>query len=117
MLGLYLRDVIPFRRMIDPETPRHGFLFADKEKPWGTNVITKTLTTESEARIGFRLTWSDYRHIVKAIDRKFIRGKDALLDDDDDDFDDEEEDGDLSTVHDLMQAHSRRIGDQKYAQL
>src|SRR5271167_1754706 len=96
-------DVIPFRRMINPETPRHGLLFADKEKPWGTNVITKTLTTESEARIEFRLTWSEYRHIAKAIDRKFIRGDEALLDDDDDL---DNEDGDLSMVHDLMQAHS-----------
>jgi hypothetical protein len=33
MLALYLRDVIPFRHMINPETPRDGFLFADKDKP------------------------------------------------------------------------------------
>jgi len=115
MLGLYLRDVIPFRHMVNPETPRHGFLFADKDKPWGTDVITKVLTTETEARIAFRLTWSEYRHIAKAIDRKFIRGEDADLDDNDD-LDDDSED-DLSAVHDLMQAHSRRTGDQKYAQM
>lgn len=108
-----MRDVIPFRFLINAETPRHGFLFADGEKPWSTDVITETLTTESAARISFRLTWGDYRHVAKAIDREFIRGSDAIFDDDDE----EDEDEDPSEVHDLMQGHSNHMAEAKYGRL
>jgi hypothetical protein len=113
ILGLYIRDVIPFRFLINPQTPRHGYLFADAEKPWSTNVITETLSTETARRIGFKLTWADYRHVAKAIDRQFIRGRDAVFDD----YDDDEEDEDPSMVHDLMQTHSAHVGQVRYGRL
>ena len=106
--------MIPFRFLINPETPRHEFLFADVEKPWSTDVITETLTTESARCISFRLTWRDYRHVAKAIDREFIRGLNATFDDDDDDDD---EDEDPSEIHDLMQGHFNHIAETKYGRL
>jgi DEAD/DEAH box helicase len=105
--------VIPFRFLINAETPRHGFLFADAEKPWSTDVLTETLAIESAARISFRLTWADYRHVAKAIDREFIRGQDAILDD----YDGDEDDEDPSNVHDLMQTHSSHTAEVKYGRL
>jgi hypothetical protein len=99
--------------LIDPETPRHGFLFADGEKPWSTDVMTDILATESASRISFRLTWRDYRHVAKAIDREFIRGPDAVFDDYDDDDDEE----DSSEVHDLMHGHSAHVAEIKYGRL
>lgn len=113
MLGLYIRDVIPFRFLINPETPRHGFLFADAEKPWSTNEITETLVTESALRIGFALTWADYRHVAKAIDREFIRGADAVFDD----YDGDDEEEDPSELHDVMQGHSAHMGKRGYGKL
>jgi hypothetical protein len=107
---LYLRDVMPFRFLINPETPRHGFIFADKDKPWTTAKVTKVLTRETEARVGFRMTSSDYRHIAIAIDRKFIRGANA------EQYDDEEDD-DPEYAHDLMAAHSRHVAEARYARL
>jgi DEAD/DEAH box helicase len=112
-MGLYIRDVIPFRFLIDPETPRHGFLFADGETPWSTNMMTDILAMESASRISFRLTWGDYRHVAKAIDREFIRGPDAVFDDYDDDNDDENP----SEVHDLMHGHSAHVAEIKYGRL
>ena len=99
--------------MINPETPRHGFLFADAEKPWSTDVISETLATESATRLSFRLTWQDYRHVAKAIDREFIRGRDAVFDD----YDEDDEDEDPSMVHDLMQTHSPHVAQVKYGRL
>jgi len=119
MLGLYLRDVIPFRMMIDPDDkfPGNGLLFADKEgKPWDTSVLTDTLTKETEKRIGFRMTWQDYRHISKAIDRKFIRVPGSRVEEDDEGLDDEDE-GQPSAAHDLMQAHSVTTAVKNYARV
>lgn len=77
------------------------------------NEITETLGTESASRIGFRLTWGDYRHVAKAIDREFIRGPDAVFDD----YDGDEEDEDPSEIHDLMQGHSGHMGKKGYGRL
>lgn len=115
-MGLYIRDVIPFRFLIDPETPRHGFLFADGEKPWSTNVMTDILATESASRMSFRLTWGDYRHVAKAIDREFIRGQDAVFDDYDDEADDDEDENPFQ-AHDLMHGHSVHVAERKYGRL
>ena len=111
MMALYIREVIPFRFMIKPEISRDGFLFAEGGKPWSTNVLSDILITETEARIGFRMTWQDYRHIAKAIDRKFIRVMNE-------DVEDEDEDEENSTeVHDIMQGHSRSVGEKTYGKL
>jgi DEAD/DEAH box helicase len=75
--------------------------------------LTETLATESAARISFRLTWADYRHVAKAIDREFIRGRDAIFDD----YDEDDEDEDASKVHDLMQTHSNHTANVKYGRL
>jgi superfamily II DNA helicase RecQ len=50
-----------------------------------------------------------YRHLGKALDRQFIRG---LVDFNDDEND--EDLNDMDRVHDLMAAHSARIGNNKY---
>jgi len=60
MLAIYIRDVIPFRFMIDEEFPDHGFLFADKDGPWSTDILSKAFINETEAKLSFRMTWQDY---------------------------------------------------------
>jgi superfamily II DNA helicase RecQ len=96
--------------MLDETMPRHGFLFGDNKGPWTTEQLTNALTRETGTRLGFRMTVQEYRHIATAIDRKFIRGKDAEPDDDD------EEDGD-DDVHDLMAAHSSKLANARYARM
>jgi len=117
MLALYLRDVVPFRMMIDPDGfPKNGLLFADDDgEPWDTTVLTDTLTKETERRIGYRMTWQDYRHISKAIDRKFIRVPGSNVEEDDEGLDEDEEQS--NAVHDLMQAHSVSIATKHYARM
>ena len=105
--GIYLRDIIPFRFMINPNTPRHGFLFANSEEPWSTKQLTDALTRETTKRIGFRLTTQEYRHVSIAIDRKFIRVIQEP------DAEDEDEDD----VHDLMAAHSTKLATARYARM
>jgi len=94
--------------MINRDTPRHGFLFGDHNGPWQTERLTKALVRETKIRIGFRMTTQEYRHIAIAIDRKFIRRKEAEGDDD------EEEDDD---VHDLMAAHPTKVAVARYARM
>jgi len=36
LLVLYLTDVLPFQFLVNPDTPRHGFLFANTSGPWST---------------------------------------------------------------------------------
>ncbi len=91
--------------MINPNCPRNGFLFGDKDGPWKTQRQTDIFTRETSTRLGFRLTSQEYRHFSAALDRKFIRKKDT----DDEDFDPDEDDG-----HDLMAAHSSRIANNVY---
>ncbi len=97
-------DIIPFRFLIEPNTPRNGFLFGNNKGPWETEKITKVLVNESTKMLGFRLTMADYRHISVAIDRKFIRGIDLELTEDDDEDD----------PHDLMAAHRTRTAINRY---
>jgi superfamily II DNA helicase RecQ len=96
--------------MLDETMPRHGFLFGDNKGPWTTEQLTNALTRETGTRLGFRMTVQEYRHIATAIDRKFIRGKDAEPDEDD------EDDGD-DNVHDLMAAHSSKLANARYARM
>ena len=107
MLAVYLRDIIPFRFMINPNTPRHGFLFADHNGPWSTERLTKAMTRETSTKLGFRITTQEFRHIAIAIDRKFIRGVNAEPDDDEDEDD----------IHDLMAAHSTKLALARYARM
>jgi hypothetical protein len=97
-MAVYLTDVIPFRFMIHPTTPRNGFLFGDDKGPWNADKITNQLTKLSTRILKFRMTMAEYRHIAVAIDRRFIRGIDLELDPDDDDDDEDD-------PHDLMAAH------------
>ena len=103
-MAIYLKDIIPFRFMIKPDTSRNGFLFGDEKGPWKTDKITKVLARESTKRLGFRMTVADYRHISVAMNRKFIRGIDLELTDDDDEDD----------PHDLMASHRTRIAVNRY---
>ena len=104
LLGVYLMEILGFRTLINPETTRNGILFGDKKGPWVTDRLSKLLAKESQARLGFRMTIADYRHISVAIDRKFVRGIDLEL------ADDEDED----EAHDLMAAHSTRTALNRY---
>src|SRR5947207_854945 len=97
-----------FRIMINKETPRDGFLFEDHNGPWTTEHLTLVMTRETSKRIGFRMTIQDYRHIVIAIDRKFIRRQHAEVDEEDEEEDD---------VHDEMAAHSTKVAIAHYARL
>lgn len=104
LLATYIRDIIPFRQMINSETPRNGFLFGDAKGPWSTDIQTKAFIRESTSSdLNFRVTTQDYRHMSIAIDRKFIRGEDAEI------YEDEEDD-----VNDLMSAHSTRTANARY---
>jgi superfamily II DNA helicase RecQ len=108
LLGIYLGDIMPFRFLIDELTPRHGFLFGDRNGPWSTDRVTRAMIRETSIRLGFRMTVQEFRHIMIAIDRQFIRGTDAEPDDDEDDED---------NVHDLMAAHSTRLAVARYARM
>ena len=66
--------------------------------------MSNLLSKESKARIGFRMTIQDYRHIAVAIDRKFVRGIDLEL------LDDQDEDD----PHDLQAAHSTQMALNRY---
>ena len=95
----------PFCFIINPSTPRNGFLFGDKNGPWETKEITNVLTKESQNKIGFQMTIQIYRQISSAIDRKFMRGVDLDLDNDDD------------NAHDLMATHSTQTAIARYGRL
>ena len=115
-LFLYLRDVIPFREMILPSVdPRglrdEGFLFSNSQGGcWKTDILTKAMTETSTKWASFRCTTQMYRHIVKAINRKFIRGP-AIEDGRDDD---ELAVTEQEAAHDLMQCHSIKTGNTRY---
>jgi hypothetical protein len=99
--------------LINPKILRHGFLFADAEKSWSTNVMTETLATENATRMSFHLTWRDYHHITKMIDREFIRDPDIILND----YDEDDEDEDASKIHDLIQTYFNHMTEMKYERL
>ena len=109
IFAIYLRDVIPFRFMINPSTSEQGFLFGD-EKPWPTELLTDILKDITAKGLGVSLTNRDFRQIVVAIDRRHIRPGEV---DDDEDDDDEEE----SNPHDIMSTHTSRIANKWYGQL
>lgn len=108
LLGVYLRDIISARFIFDAEMPRHGFLFGDKDGPWKTNRISRAMIRETQSRLGYRITVADFRHIAHAIDKKFIRKQDAIMDEDEEDED---------NIHDLMAAHTSKISNARYARL
>lgn len=104
LLATCLRDIIPFRQMINPSIPRNGFLFGDENGPWSMDIQTKAFIRESTSSVmAFRITTADYRHISIAIDRKFIRGEEAEI------YEDEGDD-----PNDLMSAHSTRTANARY---
>ena len=115
-LFLYLRDVIPFRELILPAVQSEGlndggFLFSDGDGGcWQTPVLTKAMVEFSTQWASFRCTTQMYRHIIKAIDRKFIRG--PTVDDGRDDS--EEMVTEQEAAHDLMQCHSLKTSNTRY---
>jgi len=61
MLMLYLRDVMPFRKLIDLNNfPAHGFLFGNADGHWKTECQTKAMVRETSDHLGFRLTSQEY---------------------------------------------------------
>jgi len=70
------------------------------------------MTRVSAELLGVRITTADYRHIAKAINRKFIRSGGDNVDEDMDEEDIDEADA----VHDLMAAHSAKTANLKYGQ-
>jgi hypothetical protein len=113
MLATYLSDVLPFRFSIKPDLPWDGFLFGDENGPWSTTRVTAAFTSQTQTKLGFRLTMRDYRHISIAMDRKFIRGYDLELGDDEEDDDEEY----LDNAHDLMSAHPSVVATNRYGRL
>ena len=102
---IYLIYINPFCFIINPHTPRNGFLFGDEKGPWKTEMITSILIKESQKKIGFRMTTQIYRQISIAIDRKFMRGVDLELDNNDD------------IPNDLMATHSTQTAIARYGRL
>jgi hypothetical protein len=113
----YLRYVIPFVRLLDGtrELFSNVFLFGDGNKPWDTNALTEVLKRLTGKGLGFRMTNNLYRHTSIAIDRRHIRPND-LPQQGNPDNDGEEEDHERD-AHDVMAAHSKRIGDAIYARV
>ena len=101
-MGIYLRDVVPFKAMINGDREDNVFLFGDK-KPWLTGSLTDVLKTITQRGLGVSLTNRDFRQVMVAIDRRHIRPGEVPDDEDDDD-----EDDDPSDAHDIMAAHSVR---------
>lgn len=102
---IYLIYINPFCFIINPDTPRNGFLFGDEKGPWKTEMITSVLMKESQKKLGFRMTTQMYRQISIAIDRKFMRGVDLELDNNDD------------IPNDLMAAHATETAIARYGRL
>ncbi len=110
MFAIYLRDVIAFRNMINPNIPRNGFLFGDSKGPWKTERLTEVLGKETQLHLGVRLTNRDFRQIAVAIDRRHIRPGEV---DDDEDDDDDDDNGD-DNPHDQMTSHSSHVANNWY---
>jgi len=110
-LYLYLRDIIPFREMIEPSVLKNdGFLFSNgKGGCWTTSIQTAAMVDFTERWAKFRCTSQMYRHIVKAIDREFWRGESV-----DDGRDDEQMIDEQMAAHDFMQGHSLQTANSKY---
>ena len=73
MLVHILVDVLPFITLLDREyIPRSAryFLWADEKGVWKTPRATKAAVEETSTRLNLRITFQDYRHIAKAIDRE-----------------------------------------------
>lgn len=102
----YLAEVLPFMTLVDrgavPSSLR-SFVWADGNGVWDTPRVTKALTRETAIRLRLRVTFQDYCHIAKAIDREHVRGLDGDADDDDADH-----------IHDLRSTHTSSTADQIY---
>lgn len=112
LMGIYLRDVIPFRCMMDPSTLSWPYIFGD-EKPWSTEKLTDIIKRQTQRHMGVSITNRDFRQIIVAIDRRHVRPG-QTHDDEDDDDDDE---GEFNHPHDQMTAHSTHVASNWYGQL
>ena len=89
-------------------------MWTDRKGVWDTSRATRALTLETSTRLGVRLTFQDYRHVAKLIDREHVRtAKDKRHEDDPDD-DDAEEDGGKASAHDLACGHQITTADGVY---
>ena len=67
LIAAYLLYVRPLRAMLLssvgklPTAAACDYLWADDERPWETARLTRTMTLETAARLGTRLTVQDYR--------------------------------------------------------
>jgi hypothetical protein len=72
----YLAEVLPFTTLVERHaTPSalRSFLWVNGKGVWDTACVTKALTRETSIRLGLRITFQDYRHMAKAIDREHVR--------------------------------------------
>jgi superfamily II DNA helicase RecQ len=101
----YLAEVLPFVTLVDrravPSLLR-SFVWTDEKGVWDTTRVTKALTRETSTRLRVRITFQDYRHIAKAIDREHVRGLDG------------DEDDEQDHIHDLASAHTSNTADNIY---
>ena len=103
LLVSYLRYVVPFERMIagNNDISANAFLFGDSKGPWDTRIFTKSLEKQTAKALGFQINGNSLRHILVAIDRKFIRpGEDS---------EDEEDEADKDNPFDECAGHSTRV--------
>ena len=113
---MYLRYVIPFRslilRSIDIDLyDDDGFFYSTGGGGcWLTGMQTNAMVEYSTKWAGFRCTTQMFRHITKAIDRRFIRP--GAKDEDGDDP--EETLTEQEAAHDLMQCHGLKTANAKY---
>jgi hypothetical protein len=100
-------DVIPFRHTVNPNFNDNGFLFSNGKRGFWDTELRSSYTKRWAS---YECNTSCFRHIAKAFDREFIRGKEAVNNDDDDDYAIEDE----LAAHDLMQGHSIKVAGLRY---
>ena len=79
----------------------HDFLFIDANDSFKIENLTNIFIHESQKRIEFRMINKDYRYIIIAIDRKFIRSNEINVKKNNDDNDDDDDSYDQMTIHNM----------------
>jgi hypothetical protein len=112
----YLETVPAVLDLLDPShlpSKLKSILWTDRKGVWDTNRATRALALETSTRLGVRLTFQDYRHVAKLIDREHVRTtKEQRYEDDQDDND--EEDSRDADAHDLAYGHQITTADGVY---
>ncbi|OLL24154.1 ATP-dependent DNA helicase tlh1, partial [Neolecta irregularis DAH-3] len=103
LLAIYLIYIRPFFDQINISTGgllKSNYIWFDGKAPWNTEMMSKILARETEARIGISVTIQDYRHMAIAISRQHVQKWEIQNENEEDD----DSDG-FDTLEDLQAAH------------